>query len=349
MKCPNFVLWRNIVLKKYISEITVVALFVSLIATALVSGCAPESASDSTLFTFDSSVHTVHEGFPLDGSGIGMPETFREFDDSVRGGSSRALIVGEVAGPSINRIISGGFNHVITPILVHYVVFMGDNIPMFEVGGIINVRENYFFVTYDTQPPDRPSGAQIGDVVTNMRYVPMESGNRYLIYVGYRSLTPNNVYYYDIELFFSAMRRGLVYLLDPENPRPPRNESRAELAYSRRWQEAMEMYGHLAELPWVRQGETGLALGEMQLDISADNHSAVVSVDSANESWSVSSNQPWVTASRAGSEIALDIEENRSVERRNAMVVVSAGSIERAIVVTQEPEPRYGQVVNGAG
>jgi len=194
-----------------------------------VSACALGSASDNTLFTFDSSVHTVHEGLPLDGSGTGLPENFEALDESVRRSSFDAIVVGEVAGPSINRIISGGFNHVITPILVHHIVFMGDNIPVFEVGEIINVRENYFFVTYDTQPPDRPSGAQIGDVVTNMRYVPMESGNRYLIYIGYRRLTPDDVYYYEIELFFSAMRRLFVYRLDYEPSRLPRTNTHREL------------------------------------------------------------------------------------------------------------------------
>jgi len=63
-------------------------------------------------------------------------------------------------------------NRVITPILIHYVIFAGDEITNLSVGEIINVREGYWFTE-----------AEVVVIMPLLLAWPMETGNRYLIYL----------------------------------------------------------------------------------------------------------------------------------------------------------------------
>ena len=214
---------------------------------------------ENGLFMFDSDRHVVHSP-DWHGSEI-IPLSFFEFDANGRNGTHTAIVVGEVAGPSVNRIINPalhlrdlsvvtGDNHVITPVLVHYIIRAGEEFPEMEVGEIIRIKEGYFYVTSETQ--EYFGGTSIGEVVTNMGAWPMEAGNRYLILMQFNpSASTDSVYSHNGENFPSAMRREQVYLLDPNNSVRARADNPVRPHYAQWWQDAMDMYGHLYDLPWV--------------------------------------------------------------------------------------------------
>ena len=128
------------VMKKKATIFAACLALVAIISTALVIiyTSSTRQLSDDGLFLYDSSRHIIHGAFgpsPF----IGNPfRSFEEFHSVVRESPYSAIIIGEVAGPSINRIITpanhlknffipGADNHVITPILVHYTILMGED------------------------------------------------------------------------------------------------------------------------------------------------------------------------------------------------------------------------------
>jgi len=234
-----------------ISGITFICLF-ALITVQLAPLYQPQTEE---LFVFDSSRHTVHS-LPYHANEI-RPASFEDFD-AIRH-PRRAIVVGEVVGPSINRIINlsddlrdvnvaTGFNHVVTPVLVHYVIFAGEYIEKIEIGQVINVREAYYVVTADTQAYAR--GFPTGDVMTILSSWPMEMGNRYLIYLHYNDL---DVYRFNGEVVLSAMRRESIYLLDPSEEARARMYVPSRPHFIEWWDAAMQTHGHLADLPWVER------------------------------------------------------------------------------------------------
>jgi len=199
---------------------------------------------ENNLFWFDSKRHMVHET-EWSASEERFP-SFQAFHDNALSSTNMAIIIGEVVGPSINRITGParhlwepgqrlGDNHVITPILVHYIIHMGEDITHVKVGEIFDVIEGYYYVTTETQAyfQDIPLGTVIG----NRGARPMETGNRYLIFL-YRSFFENTVFEYNDELPLSAAQRENSFLLDPSAP-----------ISTPRCQDAMAMYGHLYTLP----------------------------------------------------------------------------------------------------
>ena len=222
-----------------------------------------EDDFENNLFMFDSSRHVVH-GLDYMALSVGDIGTFEDFDAAATRHPSMAIIIGEVAGPSINRIIDpipqlrdfsipSGCNHVITPILVHHIIHLGDDIKALrniKVGEIVDVMEGYFYVTPITVPYTR--GVPLGEIVPAIfGGFPMETGNRYLIYFHHGGgPRPDRIYNYNNEHTFNALRNNQVYLLDPTSSRS-RLDIHPESKNPRGWHEAaMAMYGHLYfELP----------------------------------------------------------------------------------------------------
>ncbi|MCL2376607.1 MAG: hypothetical protein FWC76_04340 [Defluviitaleaceae bacterium] len=236
-----------------------------------------DSISDT--FLFNSSHHTVHD-LPWETNET-IPASFEEFDTAVRNNSNAAIIVGEVAGPSINRIIQPkGENHVITPILIHYVIFLGDEIADMQTGDIINVIEGYYYVTPQTQA--YADGFAVGDIMTNRSYWPMESDNRYIIYlVG----GAHQIYHYNNQSILSAGFREQVYLLDTSSPIRAHIDIPSLPHYAQWWQDAMEMYGDLEGLPWYGDVPTPpILLHHGNLTAGAE-HSLILTQDNTLWAW----------------------------------------------------------------
>jgi len=193
-------------IKKAVASLTLVtclflsgALFTTLHATHVpnnnlsigISSVNINSGDIASPHLFNSSYHTLHNS-PHSTTNITTPASFEEFDFAVRNNSNTAIIVGEVAGSSTNRILwpkedlrdpDGifGQNHVVTPILIHHIIFLGDEVADISRGDIISVIEGYYYVTNETQA--YVDGFAIGDIMTNRSYWPMETGNRYIIYL----------------------------------------------------------------------------------------------------------------------------------------------------------------------
>jgi len=224
---------------------------ICLLAFAFLSACTPHRpfADDfeNGLFMFDSSRHEVRLIWTT--AHWNGPDTFAEFDTNVRARPNNAIFVGEVAGPSINRIMVGADSHVITPILVHHIIHLGDEISGVQVGEIINVGEGISYVTEDSEEYTM-WGIPLGSIVSNRGSWPMEVGNRYLIYT---HLVTGEIFRFNDEPILSASGWQSVYLLDPKNPERARLTERAEsnlqgaVFFPQWWHDAMEKYGHLAE------------------------------------------------------------------------------------------------------
>ena len=196
--------------------LTVSAFIIFIIFASTRSPVLWEDDFENNLFRFNSSKHRVYN--PMWMGSEFIRGTFADFDNERHPG--RAMIIGEVAGPSINRIIDiGADSHVITPILVHYILFVGEEIDELihiQVGEIVDVMENYFFVTPETRAYAR--GVPLGQVITNWGARPMESGNRYLLYIHHGGNWPDCPYLFNGERVLAAMHRSLVYRLGPIGP-----------------------------------------------------------------------------------------------------------------------------------
>jgi len=166
------------------------------------------------------------------------------------------ILICEVAGPSINRIIMPpkskmdytkvyGTNHVITPILIHKIIYMGDYSNVKE-GEIIFVAEPYFYITEET--PDYLDTLSLNSVWAN-EYYPMEAGNLYLTYMG---LVTNELFAYngsDTIYSIIGMREGVYNLSDPT----PQNSAMASMGIEPKghtvemWHDARAKYGYLVD------------------------------------------------------------------------------------------------------
>jgi hypothetical protein len=246
-------------MKKKILKVAVCLLLLGIISVTIYSSLRsplsrPFVNADNTSFLFDSSIHTIHspKGHIDE---IIIPQSFEDMDSRVRANPLYAIVIGEVAGFSINRIISpfdlrdfsrpGADNHVITPMLVHKIIYIGDEIRDLEYlteGELVDVREGYYYITEETQA--YRSGKPLGDIETIRRYWPMESGNLYLMYLYYY---PAEVYQYNGEVILSvSASRTSVYQLSSSmpdldvSPMTPNH-------YPAWWQAAIEKYGHLAD------------------------------------------------------------------------------------------------------
>lgn len=201
-----------------------------------------EDDFENWMFLFDSSRHEVvspagqHDSWWVPGS-------FEEAHTLMQG-SNGAIIVGEVVGPSINRITESvrTSNHVVTPVLVHDVMFLGEEVSNVIVGEIVDVMEGYYYVTPETSA-HRNGRVPVGTLITQFGTIPMEVGNRYVIILdgnaGERS-------WVDSERIFNATGREGVF---PLTPRAPRLEdpNRPHIA---EWQSGMmSLYGHLENIP----------------------------------------------------------------------------------------------------
>ena len=217
-----------------------------------------EDDFENGLFWFDPDRHVVHNLFVRDSETT--PSSFERFDAHFRNFSGQAIIIGEVAGPSINRILRPaehlqhladdpvvarfGINHVITPILVHHIIHLGSEVTCVKIGEIVKVMEGHYFATSETQEYI-DGDAALGEIITNFSYMPMETGYRYVIYV---NITNFWFYHFNGEPILDAMHLGM-YRLDP-NATPP--ESHWHPDYTQWWKDIMEKYGHLAEeIPWA--------------------------------------------------------------------------------------------------
>jgi len=166
----------------------------------------------------------------------------------------RAVIVGEVVGPSTNRILNpawhlrnfnypAGINHVITPVLVHYIIFQGEAITNISVGEIVDVLEGYYHITPETRQYHAGDPRYTaGDIAISLSW-PMEAGNRYLIILHNGANDPSGMYSYNGEVVLSAMRREQVYRLS--QIAPAFDAIHAPPHYPQWHQSAMAMYGHL--------------------------------------------------------------------------------------------------------
>ena len=241
---------------------------------------------DYDLFLFNSSRHTVHDS-PMSASML-ISASFGEFHDTNLNFPDSAIIIGEVAGPSINRIIfqpvlqrdssvPSGLNHVITPILVHYIIHMDEGFTSVQVGEIVNVIEGYFYVTPETGGHER--GLAPGTIVTHFSTWPMETGNRYLIYL-FEDLNFSEVYRYNGEAIPFAFFRESIYLLNPTNSRMARLDNPSRPHYAQWWQDAMDMHGHLAdEVPWPEHPESIINQLNFNLGSEPTNPSTISPID----------------------------------------------------------------------
>jgi len=220
-----------------------------------------EDDFENGLFVFNPDRHVVIDR-PWNASWSGRPYPFDVTMESVLQNPREAVLIVEVAGPSINRIIDPawhltdfsrptGFNHVITPMLVHHIIHAGEELLMdLKVGKITNILENYFYVTPETQA--YVDGVSLGTVMVNMSSVPMEVGSRYLI-IAHDGDGGTGIYQYQGERILGAMFIDSVFLLDPSAPPPDAPYGFDH--YTEWWTMAMEMFGDLYDLPWVPMPE----------------------------------------------------------------------------------------------
>ena len=241
-----------------ICSLIIVSILVGIYATPFSSSlhCSSDTWKDdfeSGLFLYDSSRHEMINPVWMV-SRIPPTKTLEEIHSYEHSGT--AIIIGEVAGPSLNRIIwprqelrsrsiTGGFNHVVTPVLVHYIVFVGDEIGRLahiQVGEVVDIIEGYFYVTDETQ--EYANGIPIGTLITHAETRPMESGNRYVIYLHYGDNRPVSIYHIDSEFISVAMQRDLIHRLGALSPIEPLSSIPTHGTPG--WHEAANaMYGHL--------------------------------------------------------------------------------------------------------
>ena len=237
--------------KKYILALcSLLAIAAAVMVQAFIFAGQPilwEDDFENGLFRFNSSKHIVH-GQVWPGQEADLPN-FEEFNTRSRH-SGRVIIIGEVVGPSINRIVDRGvgsrnpsvavaLNHVVTPVLVHHIIYLGDEILNdVRVGEVMDVREGYFFVTPETSA--YANGIPLGQVMGNFGVRPMESGNRYLIFMHNSNNRAVSPYHYNGEPILAAMQAAAVLRLTPV-----RALSRNSHPFSDWHRAAMEIYGHL--------------------------------------------------------------------------------------------------------
>ena len=208
---------------------SILVILTLILITVFASAHSPvlwEDDFNNELFRFNPSTHSIYDT-TWSASQI-VHGTFEDFDAERHPGT--AIVIGEVAGPSLNRIIwprndlrdlrrGGGWNHVITPVLVHYIIFVGEEIEELmhiQVGEIVDVMEGYFYVTAETQ--EYANFAPLGQIRTILCARPMESGNRYLIYLHHGGNWSDSIYRYNGELVLSAIDSSLVYRLGSIGP-----------------------------------------------------------------------------------------------------------------------------------
>jgi len=206
-----------------------------------------EDDFENWMFMFDSDRHEVVSP-EWHGSRM-VVDTFEEAHRLMRRASG-AIIIGEVAGPSINRItdpairplnVTTADNHVITPILVHYIMHVGDEITNIRIGEIIDVIEGYSYVTPETRAYQR--GTPIGTVITNRGAVPMEVGNRYILHLF--GITGETAHYNGEQIVHAAQASQVF----PLNPQAPIREVPGQ-PHVAEWHAGMlALYGHLYSIP----------------------------------------------------------------------------------------------------
>lgn|GEM_PF-6056103 len=217
-----------------------------------------EDDFENGLFKFNSSRHTVNQRVWLGHEGL-LP-SFEEFN-TLAMHPGRIIIVGEVVGPSINRVIHPRWdlwdpatpsadNYVITPVLVHHIIHLGDEILNdVRVGEVIDVREGHFFVTPESQP--YADGIPIGEIMANFGTIPMESGHRYLMFIHNGGNDPESPYNYNGEIILGSMHRRSFYRLGTLAP-GGRGAAPNDHPLPDWHAAALAMYGHLhQELPLV--------------------------------------------------------------------------------------------------
>jgi len=208
---------------------------------------------------FDPLIHSVQ--YRDAGERI-IPSSFIDLDNRCRWSNdgtpikSSLIIIGEVAGPSTNRIIYPsrseripgqvyGSNHVTTPVLIHNIIYRGENHDVIE-GDVIYVREHFYYVTEET--PDALNHFPLNTIIS-YEYDPMEKNNLYLMYIGQGSSELYNFNYYPSNLHIVARREGVFNLSDPT----PQNSAMASVGmeppahYARMWHDARAKYGHIAD------------------------------------------------------------------------------------------------------
>ena len=259
-------------------KITIFALCLAMISTVFIMANAAltNQSADDELFLFDSSKHTVHSP-EYTASGY-LSDSFEEFNNLYLTYPDTAIIIGEVTGPSINRIIHTldylrnpnapiRFNFVITPILIHHIVSLGEEFTDVKVGEIINVSERYYYVTPETTEQEH----LVGNIVTHFSTWPMEKGNLYLIHL-HESAYDSEYYRYNGEVIASAFFKEMIYLLDPISPARVHTNNETHPHYSEWWQDAMAKYGHLAsQVIWPEHPES--IINRLVFNIGSDLNS----------------------------------------------------------------------------
>ena len=212
---------------------------------------------ENNLFRFNPSLHTIHGQEADLAQYVGGMPTFEEYYDAIVKHPNQIAIIGEVVGPSINRIVNprldmadasvpAASNHVLTPILVHYIMHIGADVTnTVRVGEVIDVIEGHFFVTQETQA--YVNGTPLGTIVAQFGTRPMESGHRYLMFLHNGSSWIGSPYRYNSEIVLGTMLKEDIYRLTPIVPLCGSSHAWAD------WhRDAMARFGHLYhELPPV--------------------------------------------------------------------------------------------------
>jgi hypothetical protein len=220
------------------------------ICAVFLSAC---SAADT--FYYDSSNFSVYyEDIII--SREPPASTFEELESlyrSLRGAEyneSVFILVAEIAGPSVNRIIEPedpddwdptvvyGSNHVITPMRIKEVIYQSDGNDL-KAGDEINMMERYFIATKETPLLLEEVGRNT--VITNSQYpyTPMERGKTYVIYAGINAWNKDSPYLYNGEPPYVA-NSNAVYCISEE----PVNERQTEdSVYMDMWNSVMKAYG----------------------------------------------------------------------------------------------------------
>jgi hypothetical protein len=163
------------------------------------------------------------------------------------------IAIVEVAGPSVNRIIDlprelrdpnrdprlpQGINHVVTPIRVNRIIYLGEDLTV-EEGDVVLALERYFYVTHET--PDLLQHHPMHTIISGWGDVPMEMGRSYLIYTLFDS-GERNTYFFEGNPTFgwpAAFPLDDIQSLSGENRRPNFDVMR---------QDILAMYGPVYEV-----------------------------------------------------------------------------------------------------
>ena len=155
------------------------------------------------------------------------------------------IVICEVAGPSINRILTPprneqkttvvyAQNHVLTPMKINTIIYKGEDVDVSE-GEIKTVIEPYYYVT--TETPDDLKQYPMYTILSKS-YEPMEIGKTYLVYM--RNDIAKVFYYNGEQILCVNGIRDAVYCLDDTETHQGGEKTPY---YDDLFKEALEMYG----------------------------------------------------------------------------------------------------------